>query len=107
MKKKSKLLLLMVPVITILWISWLIGIPCPRVAIEQDIDINSIINNTYNVKTYVWIYHGSLDLEKVFHACGIKCEDIPIEGAKQREEAEKVANQVREALRTFTKCKYM
>ena len=108
-KKKIQIIIgVIISIITVtIFLMWLMGWPTPRVDIEQEVTINKILTDKYNVRTYVWVFFsGEVHIEKIFSAYRIRCENINSHLKHQLEQAEKLKLELKEKLKTFEYCKY-
>ena len=64
--------------ILIPFILWVNGYFYPRVYIEQEVGVDSFTNNTYDVRSYLWVvYKGDRIIEKSYREYDVLCAEIP------------------------------
>jgi hypothetical protein len=79
------------------------------VEIEQEVSIDSMIDDHYHVETNVWIRDWcghSITLEKAYRDYYISCDDIPIVKKRQLMKAETLKEKLLIALKDFKKCEF-
>jgi len=113
MKLMKLIQTILIPSILLVWIvtfCYMTGllrndIDMNDVTINQKVEISSILNNTYNVETYVFSYiNGNIICEKIYEKHNVKCNSIPKIKKEQMEKAIIIKQLLEEKLVNFKEC---
>lgn len=115
MKKKGSILpaVICMSILLLMVAFFLIGtgaIGGLRTSIEQDVVIDSYLEGTYRVRTFIWVRKGFLDIgeiERSKYDWKVACKDIPAVREKQMAWAKRTQAKIDIALETFEECEHL